>query len=47
MIKLNTLKKKVYKVIKFNENAGLKPYIDINTDLRIIKVKNDFEIDFF
>ena len=27
--------------IKFNQNAGLKPYIDINTDLRK-KVKKDF-----
>ena len=32
-------------MIKFNENAWLKPYIDINTDLRK-KAKNDFE-DFF
>ena len=26
--------KKVHKVITFNENAWLKPYLDMNTDLR-------------
>ena len=26
--------KKVYKVTKFNQNAWLKPYIDMNTDVR-------------
>ena len=26
--------KKAHKVIKFNQNAGLEPYIDMNTDLK-------------
>ena len=38
--------KKVRTVIKFNENAWLKPYINIDTDLRK-KARNDFEKDFF
>ena len=38
--------KKVHKAIKFNQNAWLKTYIDMNTDLRK-KAKNDFEKDFF
>ena len=32
--------KKVDKVIKFNQNAWLKPYVDMNTDLRK-RAKND------
>ena len=38
--------KKVYKVIKFNQNASLELYIVMNTDLRK-KGKNDFEKYFF
>ena len=38
--------KKVHRVIKFNQNACLKPYIDMNTNLRR-KTKNYFEKDFF
>ena len=38
--------KKVHRVVRFNQNVWLKPYIDINTDLRK-KAKNDFEKDSF
>ena len=37
--------KKVHKVIQFNQNAWLKPYTDMNSDLRK-KAKNDFKKDF-
>ena len=37
--------KKVHKVIKFSRNTWLKPYIDINTDIRR-KRKIGFEKDF-
>ena len=38
--------KKVHRVIKCNQNAWLKPCIDMNTDLKK-RVKNDFEENFF
>ena len=38
--------KKVHRVIKFNQNAWLKPYIDMNTTLGQ-KAKNNLEKDFF
>ena len=38
--------KKVHRIIEFNQEAWLKPYIDMNTELRKI-AKNDLEKDFF
>ena len=52
---INTLKqalnhglkfKKIHRVIEFNQEARLKPYIDMNTELRKL-AKNDFEKDLF
>ena len=52
---INTLKqalnhglklKKIHRVIEFNQEAWLKPYIDMNTELRNL-AKNDFEKDLF
>ena len=37
---------KIHKIIQFDQKAWLKPYIDINTNLRK-EAKNDFETDFF
>ena len=37
---------KIHRAIKFNQEAWLKPYTDINRDLRK-KPKNKFEKDFF
>ena len=37
--------KKLCRIIRFNQNAWLKPYIDMNADQRK-KAKNDFEIFF-
>ena len=38
--------KKVHRIIEFNQEAWLKPYIDMNTELRKLS-KNDSEKDFF
>ena len=38
--------KKVHGIIEFNQNAWLKPYIDMNTELRKL-AKEDFEKDLF
>ena len=52
---INTLKqvlnhglklKKIHRVIEFNQEAWLKPYTDMNTELRKL-AKNDFEKDLF
>ena len=52
---INTLKqalnhglkfKKIHRVIEFNQEAWLKPYIDMNTELRKL-ARNDFEKDLF
>ena len=38
--------KKIHRIIEFNQEAWLKPYININTELRKV-AKNDFKKDFF
>ena len=38
--------KKIHRVIQFNPEAWLKPYIDMNTELKKL-AKNDFEKDLF
>ena len=38
--------KKVHRIIEFNQEAWLKPYIDMSTEIRKI-AKNDFSKDFF
>ena len=38
--------KRVHRIIKFNQKAWLKPYIDMNMELRKL-AKNDFEKDLF
>ena len=44
-MKIEKVKKHFLRVIKFNQNAWIQPYIDINIDLRK-KVKNNFEKGF-
>ena len=39
--------RKFHGAIKFNQNACLRPYIDITTDMRGDKAKKYFEKDFF
>ena len=38
--------KKVHRIIEFNQKAWLKPYVDMNAELRKV-VKDDFEKDLF
>ena len=38
--------KKVHRIIEFNQKAWLKPYVDMNTEVRKV-VENDFKKDFF
>ena len=38
--------KNIHRIIEFNQEAWLKPYIDMNTELRIV-ASNHFEKDFY
>ena len=38
--------KKIHRIIEFNQEAWLKPYVDMNTELRKL-ASNDPEKDFF
>ena len=55
VVQINSLKqalnhglkvKEIHRIIEFNQEAWLKPYIDMNTELRKL-VRNDFEKDLF
>ena len=46
-IKLRISFLKVHRVIEFDQNAWLKPYIDMKTDLRKIRKKKRFLKSFF
>ena len=46
IFKTGIILKKVHRVIQFNQKAWLKPYIDMNTELRK-DAKNEFEKEFF
>ena len=46
VLKHGLILKKVRRVVRFNQRAWLKPYIDMNTKLRK-EAKNEFEKDFF
>ena len=37
---------KIYRVLKFNQSAWMKPYISMNTDLRAVAT-NEMEKSFF
>ena len=45
-MKLGLELKRIHRGIKFEESDWLKPYIDMNTELRA-KAKNEFEVSFF
>ena len=45
-IKSQANTRKVHRLVEFNQEAQLKPYVGINTKL-IAEAKNDFEMDFF